>query len=262
MATRVVVVSVLGFSFAALPAVLVRFTLMFYAAYTRDAAAGAARTAGVGPQLLRARVAHAALAADPVPTAAAARRVRELAQPRDEPARARRRSSTFPTTPRFEFWWLRARDLGTARCCCSRCFPIAAAAAGVRDAQPLPRIGARTPTRRESASDRRRDRRFGGRPTCVLASPDGYDLRPMGNLAAMGNLAEMAAGEGAAARGRARALDRPAVPQRGRDRRGRASRKAVGWLRDVGRRRRSDRRRQRQHRRLAGSRDAPRERGS
>ena len=40
--------------------------------------------------------------------------------------------STFLTTPRFEFWWLRARDLGTAAVLLFAVFPIAAAWAGVR----------------------------------------------------------------------------------------------------------------------------------
>jgi hypothetical protein len=40
--------------------------------------------------------------------------------------------STFLTTPRLEFWWLRARDLGAAAVILFALFPIAAAVAGVR----------------------------------------------------------------------------------------------------------------------------------
>ena len=73
VAARAVVVSVLGFFFAALPAVLVRFTLVFYAAIKVMPPATPLGPAGLGSQLLRARLAHAALAADPVSAAPAAR---------------------------------------------------------------------------------------------------------------------------------------------------------------------------------------------
>ena len=215
-----VVVSVLGFFFAALPAVLVRFTLVFYSADKADASGPrsdrrfgiTATTRSSGTRCTGSRsciscacclhafsnsLSHVTSPLGPAPV------------------------STFLTTPRLEFWWLRARDLGTAAV-------LLFASSRSRPRWPACACSTATSIRHpDSAPDRLRNRLRipprsaprGPSDLCTGASADDYDLWPMGNLAAMGNLAEMAGGDGRAARRRARALDRPAVPERGRDRR-------------------------------------------
>ena len=126
----VVVVSVLGFFFAALPAVLVRFTLVFYSADKLMP------SGPLGPRVwdhsYYALVWHTLhwqqiLYQLRLLPHAFSNSLSHVTSPLG-PASV----STFLTTPRLEFWWLRARDLGTAAVLLFVLFPIAAAVAGVR----------------------------------------------------------------------------------------------------------------------------------
>jgi hypothetical protein len=126
----VVVVSVLGFFFAALPAVLVRFTLIFYSADKLMP------SGPLGPQVwdhsYYALVWHTLhwqqiLYQLRLLPHAFSNSLSHVTSPQG-PASV----STFLTTPRLEFWWLRARDLGTAAVLLFVLFPIAVAVAGVR----------------------------------------------------------------------------------------------------------------------------------
>jgi hypothetical protein len=126
-----VVVSVFGFLFAALPAVLVRFTLIFWSAirvmpppnvlgppvWDHSYYALVWHTLHwqqIGYQLrllphaLTNSLNHVTNAKGPTPV------------------------DRTPGAPRFEFWWLRARDLGTSAVLLFALLPIAAGVAGVR----------------------------------------------------------------------------------------------------------------------------------
>ncbi len=126
--------SVLGFVFAALPAVLVRFTLVFYAAFKvmpPPTALGppvwdhsyyalvwhTRHWQQIGYQLrllphaLSNSFDHVTSPLGPAPVTA---------------------FLSGPKAPRLEFWWLRARDLGTTAVLVFALFPIAATVAGVR----------------------------------------------------------------------------------------------------------------------------------
>ena len=126
----VVVVSVLGFFFAALPAVLVRFTLVFYSADKLMP------SGPLGPQVWD--HSYYALVWHTLHWQQILYQLRLLPHTFSNslshvtsplgPASV----STFLTTPRLEFWWLRACDLGTAAVLLFVIFPIAAAVAGVR----------------------------------------------------------------------------------------------------------------------------------
>ncbi len=126
-----VVLSVLGLLFAALPAVLVRFTLLFYAAFKAmrpPTAQGPPNwdhsyyalvwhTLHWQPILYQLRELphaiansfdHVTSAKGPVPV------------------------TRSPGKPRIELWWLRARDLGITAVLCFAVFPAVALTAGVR----------------------------------------------------------------------------------------------------------------------------------
>ena len=128
-----VAVSVLGFFFAAVPAVLVRFTLVFYAAF-KVMPPPTTRPEGVGSQLLRAGLAHVALAADPVSAALASRALGNSLNHVTSPLGPAPVTAFLrgPKVPRVEFWWLRARDLGATAVLLFALFPIAAVVVGVR----------------------------------------------------------------------------------------------------------------------------------
>ena len=137
-------VSVLGLLFAALPAVLVRFTLVFWAAQQ----AMPPKSAILGPPVwdhsyyalvwhtlhwqqmlyqLRSLPHAIANSFDHVTNAHGPTPVNQLPSCNH----AIPSSCAFTKLPRFEFWWLRARDIGWTAVVLFTVFPAAAAAAGI-----------------------------------------------------------------------------------------------------------------------------------
>ena len=129
-----IVVSVLGFFFAALPAVLMRFTLELVRGVRGDATAHAAGPEGLGPQLLRPRVAHAALAANPLRDTDICTRSTTsfFFRPRDEPVRGPFRSRSRRTRPALRVLVATPCDIGWGAVLFFAAVAVAAVVAGFR----------------------------------------------------------------------------------------------------------------------------------